>query len=116
MMQLGHKIPPAAPKTINEIAIAASKRFLCKLINNDFFFGPEQHLTPALKAQLDQEFRLFVEKNAPRARKAIWPLFIEHIADYIDAAFRLKASNANSAISWQALNILLAGFEWQDLS
>lgn len=113
MMQLGHKIPPAAPKTINEIAIAASKRFLCKLINNDFFFGPEQHLTPALKAQLDQEFRLFVEKNA-RARKAIWPLFIEHIADYIDAAFRLKITN--SAVSWQDLNILLAGFKWQDLS
>lgn len=113
MMQLGQKTPAAAPKTINEIAIAASKRFLNKLINNDFFFGPERLLTASLKAQFNQEFKLFVEKNA-RARKAIWPLFIEHITDYVDAAFRLKATN--SAVSWQDLNILLAGFKWQDLS
>lgn len=112
-MQLGKKAPPQTPKTINEIAIAASKRFLNKLINNDFFFGPERQLTASLKAQFNQEFKLFVEKNS-RARKAIWPLFIEHITNFTEAAFILKVKQGS--ISWQDLNILLAGFKWQDLS
>lgn len=113
MKQFGKKTPKAKPETDNEIAISVSKRFLKKLIKDEFFFGEERRLTPALKFQLNIEFQQFVTKNR-RVKRAVWPLFIEHIDGAIAVIFRSKANN--SSFTWTDASLLLEGHKWADLS
>lgn len=112
MKQFGKRTPKAKPQTDNEMAISLSKRFLEKLIKEDFFDGNERRLTPPLKAQLDKEFQQFVNKNS-RVRKVAWPLFIEHISSFIEAAFIAKINNRS--FTWVEAATLLNGYKWADL-
>jgi len=109
MKQFGKKTPKAKPETDNDIAISASKRFLKALINDEFFTGKERQLTPALKFKLNKEFQQFVTKNN-RVKKAVWPLFIEHITDFMEAAFHSKVNNPS--FEWMDATLLLDGHQW----
>ncbi len=111
MKQFGKKTPKAKPQSDNEIAISASKRFLKGLIDGEFFFGKERRFTPALRHQLDKAFQQFVSKNS-RTRKAVWPLFIEHIMSFIEAAFIAKIKG--NTFNWMEATMLLDGYKWAD--
>lgn len=111
MKQFGKKSSRKQPKTLNDIAITVSKRFLREVAYTGLFSGDKLVFAPNLKATFNDQFRLFVKKNNNRTDPAVWPLFSDHVAEFSEDTFKYKRSKGS--LVWTDVVVLLNDYSWK---